>query len=488
MIPDSSDFGGAFGGAETAASQASHITAAVTIPAGPSDGVPLPSVATCQSLDLWTADRLRQNGVTNPISMVSHLQRICDASTTVFTREVVLDMAVKALRGIPQNAEISELAGTLERLGTAAQVSPRESRAGSSNEPHGGPSRKGTPRANAVRPGWPVRDVETGAIIVDTGIQARVKLDPDTIADYAEAMASGVEFPPVIAFEDPETGKKHLADGFHRAGAAEKAGLHHIRAEIRPGTRRDAILFAVGANATHGLPRRNADKRRAVRMLLEDPEWVQWNSREIARQCGVSHTLVDNLRGELSGNGCQMPRICQRNGTEYAMVTGQGFDAQPGDRALAPSAPTASAVGGVTGLPMPLAGDAVPAATTSGPTAERLTPVVADTPESTPAVATEPSATPASASMSSAGSLALDLLVVEPRMTAEGLLTTVFDTLAGAPPEASPSDCRELIRSALWQDHPRFCLRVQHLLGAAASSAPAQPASGNRSREEGGVA
>jgi len=35
------------------------------------------------------------------------------------------------------------------------------------------------------------------------------------------------------------------------------------------------LLYAVGSNATHGLRRSNADKRRAAQMLLEDPEWVQ---------------------------------------------------------------------------------------------------------------------------------------------------------------------------------------------------------------------
>jgi hypothetical protein len=37
---------------------------------------------------------------------------------------------------------------------------------------------------------------------------------------------------------------------------------------------RDAILFSVSANGTHGQRRTNEDKRRAVLCLLNDPEWA----------------------------------------------------------------------------------------------------------------------------------------------------------------------------------------------------------------------
>jgi hypothetical protein len=85
------------------------------------------------------------------------------------------------------------------------------------------------------------------AINTNGGRQARAALCTDTVAEFAEAMQLGADFPPVTTF--------WLADGFHRVAAAQQAGLDTIRAEVREGTRRDAILFAVGANAEHG-PRR----------------------------------------------------------------------------------------------------------------------------------------------------------------------------------------------------------------------------------------
>jgi len=55
---------------------------------------------------------------------------------------------------------------------------------------------------------------------------------------------------------------------------------------------RNAVLHAIGANASHGLPRSNADNRKAVRTLLEDPKWAASSSREIAHHCNVSHPFV----------------------------------------------------------------------------------------------------------------------------------------------------------------------------------------------------
>jgi ParB-like chromosome segregation protein Spo0J len=65
-------------------------------------------------------------------------------------------------------------------------------------------------------------------------------------------MAAGATFPPVVVFH---YGQRHwLADGFHRLYAAEAAGIGVISADVRPGTRRDALKHALSANAQHGAP------------------------------------------------------------------------------------------------------------------------------------------------------------------------------------------------------------------------------------------
>ncbi len=39
-----------------------------------------------------------------------------------------------------------------------------------------------------------------------------------------------------------------------------------------------------------------------VTRLLQDPKWGKWSSNEIARRCGVGHTLVDTIRAELGAS------------------------------------------------------------------------------------------------------------------------------------------------------------------------------------------
>lgn len=140
--------------------------------------------------------------------------------------------------------------------------------------------------------------IDTSTIRTDGGTQTRAGVDPATVADYAEALAHGAQFPAIIVYHD---GTDYwLADGFHRLAAHKQAGIAQIEAHIRQGNRRDAVLYSVGANADHGLRRSNADKRRAVETLLLDEEWAQWSDREIARRCGVSAPLVGKVRAELA--------------------------------------------------------------------------------------------------------------------------------------------------------------------------------------------
>jgi hypothetical protein len=126
-------------------------------------------------------------------------------------------------------------------------------------------------------------------------------LNQATVNEFAEAMENNAgmeEFPEIVVFFD---GKHNwLADGWHRCAAAEKAGLKGgIPASIRKGGLREAILWAVGANAEHGLPRTNADKRLAVETLLKDDEWMGWSDTVIARRAKVSQPYVGKLRHEM---------------------------------------------------------------------------------------------------------------------------------------------------------------------------------------------
>lgn len=152
----------------------------------------------------------------------------------------------------------------------------------------------------------------------DGGTQPRAALDPATVETYAEAAREGVRFPAVGLVYD---GSDYwLWDGFHRTAGFEAAGFGEIEADITPGTRRDAVLLAAGANATHGLRRTSDDKRRAVLLLLGDAEWRNWSDREIAERARVSHTFVAKLR-ELTGNVASERTFRTKHGTIATMDT-----------------------------------------------------------------------------------------------------------------------------------------------------------------------
>src|ERR1041385_4897111 len=113
-----------------------------------------------------------------------------------------------------------------------------------------------------------IKKLKLSEIVTDAGTQVRAGLNEATVADYAEALAGGAKFPPVIVFHD---GSRHIAaDGFHRIHAAIRTGATQIECEIRQGGKADALKFALGCNAHHGLRRTNADKRHAVELAVNE--------------------------------------------------------------------------------------------------------------------------------------------------------------------------------------------------------------------------
>lgn len=154
-------------------------------------------------------------------------------------------------------------------------------------------------------------------IKLDGGTQPRAAIDQNAVRDYAEALQNDAQFPPVTVFYD---GNEYwLADGFHRLNAHKYLDWLEIDADVKQGTRREAVLFSVGANAVHGLRRTNADKRRAVETLLNDSKWNKWTDREIARQAQVDHKFVGKLRAELTGDIPSERTYTTKHGTQATM-------------------------------------------------------------------------------------------------------------------------------------------------------------------------
>jgi hypothetical protein len=166
-------------------------------------------------------------------------------------------------------------------------------------------------------------------ISIDGDLQIRESISDEAVADYYDVLREGAKLPPVVVFYD--SAKYHLADGWHRYHAHKRAGMATIDADVREGTKRDAQLYALGANDSHGLRRSAADKRRAVLIMLDDIEWSEWSDREIAKQCKVSHPFVSKVRKE---NGAQRDEVkSSRNGQEVKVKVKNDADTEAGYQA-----------------------------------------------------------------------------------------------------------------------------------------------------------
>jgi hypothetical protein len=149
----------------------------------------------------------------------------------------------------------------------------------------------------------------SAAVVVETipldaiaqgGVQVRASMNAATVEAYAAAMAEGADFPPVSVVRIGDDPALVLVDGFHRAAAARKIGRTSILAQVhKVATRGEAIATASAANARHGLPLSNQDKRNAVVTALRDADLCQLTGRQLAAQLGVSHELVNKIRREL---------------------------------------------------------------------------------------------------------------------------------------------------------------------------------------------
>lgn len=142
-----------------------------------------------------------------------------------------------------------------------------------------------------------IESLSIDVIRTDGGTQIRGTINDQKVVEYAEAYEAGSNFPPCDAFYDGQ--EYWLADGFHRVRAQKKIDRKTVSTTIHAGTKRDALLFAIGADNKLGLARSNADKRRAVGLLLADPEWSKWSDRVIAEKCGVGYKLVADVRDQL---------------------------------------------------------------------------------------------------------------------------------------------------------------------------------------------
>jgi hypothetical protein len=85
-----------------------------------------------------------------------------------------------------------------------------------------------------------VTELELATLVRAAGDGAGRHLDQGRVQRYAEDFDS---LPPVVVFRTGDG--LILADGYHRLAAAVRLGRRTVRADLRVGTRREALDFAV---------------------------------------------------------------------------------------------------------------------------------------------------------------------------------------------------------------------------------------------------
>lgn len=143
-------------------------------------------------------------------------------------------------------------------------------------------------------------------ITVDHSLQSRAGTDAATVEKYAELLSDPEK--ELDAIECVQEGTRiWLWSGFHRFAAYQAAGRETIPAVITKGTKRDALRLSISANAKNGRPLNAEDHRRAVAIILADPEWAMWSQQSMADELGISRTTIGRILGELLGRSRERP-------------------------------------------------------------------------------------------------------------------------------------------------------------------------------------
>ena len=146
--------------------------------------------------------------------------------------------------------------------------------------------------AYAVAPEFTVLPLD--AIIVERTVHPRNQINAHDVKEIVRALSKGDPVAPPVVFREGSVFR--LADGFTRVEAHRQAGNTTIECGVLPGSRREAIEYAIRVNAHHGRKLTRAEMRRAVNTYLDEPENHSLTNYDLARLCGCSHTTVGRIR------------------------------------------------------------------------------------------------------------------------------------------------------------------------------------------------
>lgn len=142
-----------------------------------------------------------------------------------------------------------------------------------------------------------VKKLDITKISAPPETQMRAKMDDEAVSRYAELYEQGTDMEPLDVFGPDENGIHYCGDGHHRLLSAGLSNTKSVKCRVHKGGLREAILFAAGpANTRHGIPLKDADRRRRVIALLEDAEWKDKGGEQIARHCHLNKKFVLDVK------------------------------------------------------------------------------------------------------------------------------------------------------------------------------------------------
>ena len=162
----------------------------------------------------------------------------------------------------------------------------------------------------------PARDVLVNMLSAGMSLR-RSGTDAAHIRLLADA-AGSVELPPILVQIDGY----RVIDGLHRLEAAKLRGDSSIRARFVDCSNSEALVIAMKANGSHGLPLSKSDRMSgAQRVLSSHPDW---SDRAVARITGLSAKTIASLREKSSEATSLDGKRIGRDGRRRPVGPGEG--------------------------------------------------------------------------------------------------------------------------------------------------------------------
>jgi len=148
--------------------------------------------------------------------------------------------------------------------------------------------------------------IEVDDIVVDHDVMIRDRLDESWVRELAALYEDRHQIDPILLMKDKD-GIIRLVHGFYRVAALKMCGHSGTTAEIREGSKDQAILAACRVDH-HGLRRTIQEQKKAVFRVKESAEMKNSSNRAIGIYCGIPEwAVVKILLGEEPILG---PRVC----------------------------------------------------------------------------------------------------------------------------------------------------------------------------------